>query len=109
MEAHAARAAADVEDAAPDEPHRATMVRGPAPERREVEAWAHHARGDVPVVTLDDLRGLPALQVGEKHLAEGVAGHRGFQPSTSRTSRWSTVKSMRNATARSTVAARAVR
>jgi hypothetical protein len=58
MKADAPRTATDVQDAAAHEAHRPTLLRPPAPERREVVGRI--AREDATVIPLDDLDHTPS-------------------------------------------------
>jgi hypothetical protein len=73
MEADAAAAAADVEDAAADEPHRLPVVRGPATERREVDPRPRPAGADEAVLALDDLHRRPPFEQRQQELPVRVA------------------------------------
>jgi hypothetical protein len=73
VEADATAAAADVEDAAADEPHRAPFVRV-VPAGEGGEQIARVERHDEPVVALDDLMSpAPGERVGEQRAVDVVA------------------------------------
>ena len=73
----AARARADVQDAAASEADRLSLVREPLPQRSEVRGGPELRRRDETVLALHDLDTATRRETGSQQLSEGVTGLHG--------------------------------